>query len=75
MKKMWAWYDVKKDEYAHLYTKEAAAQICNSDSFKAAQKSGKAEMHEVVIKQICPTCGSDSGHYFYCPHRFKTSGG
>lgn len=68
-KKMWAWYDIERDEYAHLYTKESTVRMCRPDSFKAAEERGEGKVVKVIVKQVCSICGSDSGHYFYCPAR------
>lgn len=75
MKKMWAWYDIERDEYAHLYMRESTVRMCCPDGFKAAEERGKGKVVQVIVKQICPICGSDSGHYFYCTAKTKTDRG
>ena len=66
MKKMWAWYDIKKDEYRFIYPSELVVRICSPDGFKSKEERGEGKVIEVTISPLTTNAadGNDSGR---CP--------
>lgn len=52
MKQMWAWYDIKRDKYCHIYPRRMLVEMCSPDGFKSAEKRGEGKVVKVTVSHL-----------------------
>ncbi len=50
--KMWAYYDIQKATYHHIYRTEDLVRICSPDGFDTTERNGVGEVVQVEISHL-----------------------
>ena len=48
----WAWYDIQKNKYIHIYRRKFQVEMCSPDGFKKKEEEGLGRLVEIILQEI-----------------------